>query len=601
MNAKAEESRRSESSARGSATRSGGRKRLASRNTQYLVAPLGPGINEQALAERLGRFGERSGGIEVVRTVASRATAGPPLAVVRMKPEQAATLGQSGGGALWVEWDAPLHLASPVMSTLSAGVTIPAYALGKGVPANIQVLNEDDQPLEQAEVQIVGRHWTAQGLTGSDGKVELTLHGGLPETATELLIQPRAGAWGLWKQDPNLQPDGVNTVSLRALPEPTNVAWGAQAMGLNRLPSECDGAGIKIALIDTGVAAAHPQLLDIARGTDAARGGERSWSQDLVGQGTACAGILVAEHKEVSLRGYAPEAELHVFKLPLDARCSDLVAALDNCMQARVDLVCLGYGCERGSAIVEQCIAAAKERGIAVIAPAGSTGKWVEFPACSMHVLAVGAIGRAGSFPDDSPHAAHEATAERIGGGLFVPAFSCCGPELDLCAPGVAVISCRSPDGYAACDGSSLAAAHVTALAALVLAHHVDFQHQFADRSAMRVERLFQILKQTAQPLADPWRTGAGLPYAAHALGLQPQRQPFVAPLDAGLGEMRHAMQGAGLFGRREAPQPPRGPAAITHLPLNWIPPIMMRTTGTPGGMNDLKAAMQGAGLSAGR
>jgi subtilisin len=600
MNAKSEESRRSESSSRGT-SRAGARKPLASRHAQYLVAPISPIINEQALVEQLARLSERCGAIEVLRTVVSRVGAGPPVAVVRMKSEQVAMFRQSVGDALWVERDAPLKLASPAAAQLAAGPARPVYALAKDFTANIQVFNEDDQPLERAEVQIVGDDWTALGFTGSDGKVELPLYGELPETAAELLIRPRAGTWGLWKQKPDLQADGLATVSLRALPKPPNIAWGAAAMGFDRLPSDCDGSGVKIALIDTGVATTHEQLHHVAHGTDAARGEERSWSQDLVGHGTSCAGILVAERTEDGLGGYAPEAELHVFKLPLDACYSDLLAALENCIQARIDLVCLGYGSERGSAIVEQRIAAAKERGVAIIASAGNTGSRVQFPACSTHVLAVGAVGRAGSFPDDSPHAAHEVRGERVGGGMFVPAFSSYGPELDVGAPGVSVICCQSPDGYAAWDGTSLAAAHVTALAGLVLAHHADFQNLFAVRNAIRVERLFQLLKQTAQPLADPVRAGAGIPYAPRALGLQLQSQPHSVSLHAALGDMHEALQRAGLRGQRETPQPPRGPATTTNLALNFNPPIMMGTPGAHGSaLHDLKAAMQRAGLSPG-
>jgi subtilisin len=601
MNAKTEESRRPESSSRGT-SRAGARRRLASRHAQYLVAPINPSINEQALVERLERLSERCGAIEVLRTIASQASAGPPVAVVRMKPEQVATFRQSARDALWVEWDAPLQLASTAAAQLAVGPARPVYALGKGFTANIQIFDEDDQPLERAEVQIVGGDWTAQGFTGSDGKVEIPLYGELPETAAELLIRPHAGTWGLWKQSPDLPVDGLATVNLRALPNRANAAWGAAAMGFDRLPSDYDGGGVKIALIDTGVATTHEQLRRVAHGTDAVRGEQRSWSQDPVGHGTSSAGILVAERAGEGLGGYAPAAELHVLKLPLDACCSDLLAALENCMQTEIDVVCLTYGSERGSAIVEQRIAAAKERGIAVVASAGNTGNRVQFPACSTHVLSVGAIGRTGSFPDDSPHAAHEVTGERLGGGTFVPAFSSYGPELDVCAPGVSVICCQSPEGYATWDGTSLAAAHVTALAALMLAHHPDFQNLFAARNAVRIERLFQLLKQTAQPLADPMRTGAGMPYAPHALGLQFQPQPHGPPLLSALGDMREALRRAGLSGQRETPQPPRGPATTTKLALRLNPPIMMRVSGarSGGGLHDLKAAMQRAGLSPG-
>jgi subtilisin len=60
----------------------------------------------------------------------------------------------------------------------------------------------------------------------------------------------------------------------------------------------------------------------------------------------------------------------------------------------------------------------------------------------------------------------HPAADALPAGEFIVPGFSCKGPEVDVCAPGLAVISCQSPDGYAARDGTSLAAAHVAGLAA---------------------------------------------------------------------------------------------------------------------------------------
>jgi len=401
-------------------------------------------------------------------------------------------------------------------------------------------------------------------------------------------------------------------VALRPLSEVQEPGWGGRAMGLDRLPPEYRGGGIKIALIDSGVAASHKQLGDISLGfAGPAAGDGRSWLQDPIGHGTACAGIISAawdtpKVQVVSgMRGYASAAELHACKLPRDTRASDLVAALDYCMSAGIDLICLGFGCQRGSAIVEQRVVAAKQRGIAIVAAAGSSGGPVQFPACSPHVLAVGAIGRAGTYPEDTPHAAHAAAAAVIGGGFFVPAFSCRGPEIDLCAPGVAVISCQSPDGYAAFDGTTLAAPHVAALAALVLAHHVDFRRDFANRDARRVERLFQILKETAQPLGHPALTGAGLPRAAAALGLQaPVWTPHVS-IGTGMEEMRSALRHTSLFGldAGDVPEPDlqRGPAFVAPLPLTPQWPQTMGGTGVKAGLSDLRAAMLLAGLSAGR
>ena len=374
-------------------------------------------------------------------------------------------------------------------------------------------------------------------------------------------------------------------------------------MQVDRLPPEYRGRGAKIALIDTGVATTNPQLRRINRGVEIGGGDGRAWSQDSAGHGTPIAGVIAAAG-DGAVRGLAPDAEVHVCGLPLDARCSDLAAALDYCVGAGIDVACIGFGCAHGSAIVAQRISAVKERGgLAVVAAAGSSGGPVWFPACSPHVLAVGAIGGLGTFPADSPQAAHGATAAAAAGGLFVPAFSCCGLELDLCAPGVAIVACQSPDAYAVCDGTSIATAHVAALAGLVLAHHADFRRDFAMRNGMRAERVFQILKETAQPIGQPWQTGAGLPDAARALGRPSQVRSMFVPLQVGLAEMRNAIEAAGLAqsggGDVTLADVARGAATVTRFPLN---PSPLTTTPAEEGeatIEDLKAAMRVAGLSA--
>lgn len=601
MNARANETSGSERNPLG-----GAREAVSARSSQYMVAPTRPDLGEKTVLDRL----QDAGGVEIVRSLAAHAAGGPPVMVVRMTTTKAQSLRRSAGRALVIEPDEPLQWAAALEGWSHAPAV--TNALGHGFATTVQVLSDSDAPLERAEVQLIGQQWRTQGVTGSDGKVALILYGELPDTVMELVVKPHAGHWGLWKGQPKLQADAVNVVALRPLSEVREPGWGGRAMGLDRLPPEYRGGGIKIALIDSGIASSHKQLGGISQGfASAATGDSRSWSLDPMGHGTACAGIISAawdtpKVQVVSgVRGYASEAELHACKLPLGGRASDLVAGLDYCMAAGIDLVCLGFGCQGGSTIVEQRVVAAKQRGIGIIAPSGSRGGPVQFPACSPHVLAVSAIGRAGTFPEDSPHAAHVPSAAAIGSDFFVPAFSCGGPEVDLCAPGVAVISCQSPDGYAAHDGTSLAAPHVAALAALLLAHHVDFRRDFASRDARRVERLFQILKETAQPLGNPALTGAGLPRAAVALGLQAQIWTPHVPFGTGVEEMRDALRHAGLFGldsgEGPAPQLQRGPAFVAPLPLTPMWPQAVGGVGVDAGLSDLKAAMLMAGLSAGR
>jgi subtilisin family serine protease len=513
---------------------------------QYMIASRGRAATAPEMIERLSSLGVT----DVVRSFEPDSLRLLPIAVVRASGEKIAAARAAGG--LTIEKDLPLKAASaPAGSEYPLWLAAAAARrpFGSGLSATFHILAEEERPVEGAVVGLIGDYGVAEGVTDATGRVTLSLRGS-GARASALYVRPLADYWSLYRTDPRLDPGAATRIALRRLTPRDPFGWGGRAMGFDRLPSDLRGRSAKIALIDSGVATSHPQLGAVKRGFDASHGEERSWSEDWAGHGTLCAGILVADPEGgMGFRGLAPDAELFVCKLAADAVCSDLVGALNACAAEGVDVACIGFGCERGSTIVEQCLEAAKRRGVATIAAAGSDGGPTRFPARAPHVLAVGAIGRMGVFPEDSLEAklAEAARAGRsvVMNGFFLPAFASAGPGIDLCAPGVAVVSCQSPEGVAACDGASVAAPHVAALAALIVAHRADFRSDFANRDASRVDRLFRILMETATPLGDPMRTGAGLPDAPRAIGLGRREQPAEAA--QGLGELRYAMQLAGL------------------------------------------------------
>ena len=131
------------------------------------------------------------------------------------------------------------------------------------------------------------------------------------------------------------------------------------------------------------------------------------------------------------------------------------------------------------------------------------------------------AFGKLGEFPPDG----YQATlpdGTLSSDGLFFPRFDCFGKEIAVTAPGVAVVSSIPGDNFAAWDGISMAAPHVTGLTALVLAHNNEFQTTYAARDAARVDRLFAVLRESCGSvgLGDPLRTGSGTPDIGKALSL---------------------------------------------------------------------------------
>ena len=177
------------------ASHSDRRKPASARNSYYMIAPSGPGVTRQTLIDRLNRVAD----VEIVQTYGERGTISPPIAVVRISDENAAALRRSTGGALVIEPDRYLRAASFMGSSFmgSSPAIAAMNALGPGFAVTIQVLTESGQPVEHAEVQLVGEQGAVQGLTDKDGKVDLTLYDELPDTVTELFVKPRSVYWGL--------------------------------------------------------------------------------------------------------------------------------------------------------------------------------------------------------------------------------------------------------------------------------------------------------------------------------------------------------------------------------------------------------------------
>ncbi|MGH8852938.1 MAG: S8 family serine peptidase, partial [Telluria sp.] len=403
---------------------------------------------------------------------------------------------------------------------------------GPVVEVLMAVLGKDGAPLAEAEVSLFGGLLPSTAVTGPDGTVRLRLVGDDTHAISGLYVKPRADYWSFYQRDPDLSLNEPNVVALRALadsptlqnlPRQNTLGWGARAMRLDQVPQAFRGQGVRIAVIDSGAAVTHGNLNRIRAGFDVIHKAvdRNTWNADSLGHGSHCTGVIAATDPSWGIRGFAPDAEIHVCKLFPGGQISQLIDALEYCIDKQIDVVNLSLGGSGPSEALERQIVRARQAGVACIAAAGNSGGPVQYPAASPHVLAVAAIGKIDEFPPDSYH------AETVGSdidqqGYFSARFSCAGPQVDVCAPGIAIVSSVPPNNFAAWDGTSMAAPHITGLAALVLAHRPEFQGMLGARSAERVERLFQVLRMSARPvtLSDSARIGYGMPDALVALGL---------------------------------------------------------------------------------
>jgi subtilisin family serine protease len=489
-----------------------------------------------------------------VGTLADGMGGAPNVLVAKMGDDKAEILKQQSRGQFIVERDQPLHLTlydaqepEMVMGTAPAGGTV--------LDTVIMVLGKENAPVRDAEVHLYGGMLPVSGITDERGLVTLSIIGEPVQSVRGLYVKPKSDYWTFYQADPVLDTSQANIVFLRALsdsfpefPRRQTFGWGQRIMRLDQLPGNYRGQGVKIGIVDSGIATTHQDLQTIRLGFDISnkKTNPTTWSQDTVSHGSHCAGVIAGADTGIGIRGFAPDAEVHACKLFPGGQISQLIDALEYCIEKQIDLVNLSLDAIEPSEVLEQQILRAKRLGVACIVAAGNSGGAVQYPASSPNVLAVAALGRLGEFPADSYHT--QTVSGVNGGGFFSPKFTCFGPEVGVCAPGVAILSSVPPNNYAVWDGTSMAASHVTGLAALVLAHHPDFQGPFKPRNSIRVDRLFQIIKSGVQPVnvGDPRRTGFGLPDVLVALGLAP----------------RTAMMGAppvGLFGNF----PPFAPAAL--------------------------------------
>jgi serine protease AprX len=242
--------------------------------------------------------------------------------------------------------------------------------------------------------------------------------------------------------------------------ERTGATTGATAV---REELGYDGAGVGIAILDSGISASHDDLSDPANGSRVARFvdfvGGGSASYDDYGHGTHVAGIVAGNGFDSSgaRTGMAPGAHLIVLKV-LDGeghgRISDVIQALDYAVEHKDELNIRIVNLSIATGVYESyetdplTLAAqrAVSAGIVVVAAAGNNGRGPEgttryagitAPGNAPWVLTVGA-------------SSHMGTADRADD--TVAAFSSRGPSAidygakpDLVAPGVGIESLSEP------------------------------------------------------------------------------------------------------------------------------------------------------------
>jgi serine protease len=266
---------------------------------------------------------------------------------------------------------------------------------------------------------------------------------------------------------------------------------------------------IKICVVDTGYDSGHPDLPTEDEhnvkgwhegiGTDDSPYGE--WNIDGHGHGTHCAGTIGAiGGNDIGVTSVNPDPSKFQFIIGkgLDDRgrgyTSNLLEAVEKCVEMGAKVVSMSLGGGGHSWAVNGVYEDIYDQGVLIIAAAGNSGNSAySYPASYPVVMSVGSV-----------------TSTRSHNG-----FSQYNDQVEIAAPGTAVLSTVPDNKYASYSGTSMATSHVAGVAALLWSHFPDCTNNQI-RNAM--------IQSAADPPTDSdgWNSeyGWGIVNAGHAYEL---------------------------------------------------------------------------------
>ncbi|MFF1822616.1 S8 family serine peptidase [Kribbella sp. NPDC058245] len=237
------------------------------------------------------------------------------------------------------------------------------------------------------------------------------------------------------------------------------------------------GKGVKVAVLDSGYDATHP---DLKGRVIATKGFTSDDVVDVVGHGTHTASTVAGTGAASGgkYRGVAPDADLMIGKVCGDRNCetSAIIAGMEWAASsgARVVNMSIGGGPSDGTDILSETLnRLTASTGTLFVVSAGNFGaaETVSEPAAADSALAVASVTKSDG------HSEFSSQGPRLGDLSVKP---------DISAPGSRIVAARAANtpldpfainaSYAELSGTSMAAPHVTGAAALLAQAHPDWK-----------------------------------------------------------------------------------------------------------------------------
>ncbi|WP_369793981.1 S8 family serine peptidase [Actinoplanes sp. SE50/110] len=236
--------------------------------------------------------------------------------------------------------------------------------------------------------------------------------------------------------------------------------WHLSFLKIQEVHAITTGAGIVIALPDTGIQP-HPDISkNLMPGIDLTSSDGNSGQYDRDGHGTEMAGLIVGRgHGPAGgILGIAPSAKiLPVKSYEVGAENAQLAQGIAASVNLGVSVISVPAGVSPSQKLKDSIDQALKANTVVVAASGNSqSAAGFGYPAALPGVLAVGAIDRTG----------HHAP------------FSITGPNMSLCAPGDEIVTTGLNSTYRIARGTSASTAIVSGAAALVRARFPQLSAQ---------------------------------------------------------------------------------------------------------------------------
>jgi subtilisin len=224
-------------------------------------------------------------------------------------------------------------------------------------------------------------------------------------------------------------------------------AWRIAAM---RSPGQ---GPVRVGVLDSGADLQHRLLRGfLGKGVNLLKPEDPPLDEN--GHGTHVAGTIALACGAWSDLMPMPPVILHpvrIFDQAGYGRIGDIVQGLYWCADNGLDVINLSFGTDmKTSKALQRAVRDVEQEGILMVGAGGNDGRsgGVDFPGRYAEVLAVAACTR----------------TDRLA------PFSSTGAEINIIAPGSGVLSLAPGGGFVRMSGTSMAAPHVTAAAALLLA-----------------------------------------------------------------------------------------------------------------------------------